>query len=39
MTESVQDDINKQVNEFLTKKRMEARKKILERKFRAGDFD
>ncbi len=36
---TVQQDVNKIVNEFLTKERMASRKKILERKFKAGDFD
>ncbi len=36
---TVQQDVNKQVNEYLTKERMATRKKILERKFKAGDFD
>lgn len=36
---TVQQDINNIVNEFLTKERMESRKKILERKFKSGDFD
>lgn len=36
---TVQQDVNKIVNKYLTKERMESRKKILQKKFRDGVFD